>query len=84
MLRETVTVQIVVLDLEVLAKRDQDGKGEFVGVLVSHSALLVSFFLDSVCSSAHHTHSEGNGEIERVEGCFVNDDEVVPVMSYVR
>lgn len=46
-LGQTVTVEVVVLDLEVLSQRDQDRQSEFVRRLIGHSALNT----DSVSSS---------------------------------
>ena len=80
---KTVAVQEVVLDLEVLSEGDKNGQGELVRVLVGHSALPLAFCLPISFCQAHHAHSQGNREVEGVEGGFVDDDEVVPTVSLI-
>lgn len=63
--RRAVAVEVVVLDLEVLAHGDQD----------------VERFLERRGGrDAGHVEREGDGEVERVVGGFVDDNEVVPVV----
>lgn len=62
LLRGTITVEEVVLNLEVLAHGEENVEG-----------LLVEGFV----GDTGHAHGEGDGEVERVEGSLVDDDEVV-------
>ena len=80
---KTVAVQVVILYLEVLSERDKNGQGELVRVLVGHSALSLAFRAPISFCQAHHSHSQGNREVEGVEGGFVHDDEVVPAVSLI-
>lgn len=64
--RRAVAIEVVVLDLEVLAHGDED----------------VERFLERRGGGdAGHVEREGDGEVERVVGGLVDDDEVVPVES---
>ena len=62
--RSTVAVEEVVLDLEVLAEREEDVERGLVRVRVR---------------DAREVHRERDGEVERVEGRLVDNDQVVPV-----
>lgn len=64
-----VAVEEVVLDLEVLAHRDEDLFGVLVGCFLG---------------DAGHLHGQGDGKVEGVEGRLVDDDERVPVTGAMR
>lgn len=64
--RSTVTIEVVVLDLEVFSHRDEDVEGFLEGRGRSHTG---------------HVEGEGDGEVEGVVCSLVDDDEVVSEYS---
>lgn len=61
-----ISVQIIILDLEIFPQGQEDGEGELVG----------RFGLDP-----DHAHGQGYGEVEGVEGGLVDYDQVVSMAS---
>lgn len=59
-----VAVEVIILDLEVLAERDKDGSSSLQILLGGNTG---------------HVHGEGDGEVEGVVGSLVNDDKLVLV-----
>ena len=86
---ETITVEVIVLNLEILSKGDENGQGEFVGVLIGDSTLwsvmphsVIPIAGDTTAGDqTYHSHGESDRKVKGVESSLVNDNEVVSSMS---
>jgi hypothetical protein len=85
--RVTIAVKVVILNLEILAKRNQDIVALLEGFFTVDASLMIwravvqqawPHIVVFVVGLTHHVQSKDDGKVEGVESGLVNDDELMP------